>query len=197
MKIAIDIDKTIFNCNTVLYKLINTYLINQDLNKKLKYKVVDLDEYSLYINKIIKFFSKMHNPDFYVIEKEASDTIKKWIDKGDEIILLSSRPSAKSLVGALLICLKKYEVPFTQVVVSCNNKASYCKKENIDVLIDDSHYICNNAKQIGIESIWYIAKYNNQPEKKPSIDYLKTAKSWKEIDEQLEERRKKKCSKIR
>lgn len=188
MRIAIDIDKTIFNCNSFLYKIINTYLINQDLNKELKYKVVDLNVSTYYINNFMKKLSKMHNPDFYSVEENASKIMKKWMEEGNEIILLSSRPAAKSLVSTLLFCLKKYDVPFTQIVVSCNNKAIYCKKDNIDLLIDDSHFICLNAKKIGVESIWYIAKYKDNKDNIPNVDGLKIASSWEELDKFIKEK---------
>ena len=188
MKIAIDIDKTIFNCNSVLYQMINTYLINQNLNKDLKYKEVDLNEYKAVVGPIIKHISRMHNPNFYKAEKQVSNIMNKWVENGDEIILLSSRPAFKSLVGALLICLIKYNIPFTKLVVSCNNKAIYCKEKNIDVLIDDSHYICNNAKEIGIDTIWYIARYNDS-DNIPLIKDLKTAKSWMELNSLINNKR--------
>jgi len=197
MKIAIDIDKTIFNCSSFLYKIINTYLINQNIDKELKYKVIEEDEYDYYINKFIKLMSRMHNPGFYKVEEDAVNIMKKWIDNKHEIILLSSRPSTRSLVGALLTCLKKYDVPFTKVVVACNNKAVYCGMDKIDVLIDDSHYICNNARKAGIDTIWYIAKYNNCPEKMPNLDCFMTARSWEELDNLIKIKTKNNSNKLR
>lgn len=197
MKIAIDIDKTIFDCNSVFYQYINTYHINQNLNDELKYKEIDLNEYKACVGKVIKHFSRMHNPDFYSVQSEAPDVIKKWIDHGDEIILLSSRPAFKNLVGALLVCLQNYKIPFSKIIVKCNNKAVYCKKENVDVLIDDSHFICNNAKKIGVNTIWHIAKFG-EFKKYPPIEYFAFSRSWKELDEMISQlRTDKKITKIR
>ena len=66
------------------------------------------------------------------------------------------------------------------------------QKENIDLLIDDSHYICNNAQKIGVDTIWYIAKYNDSPEKKPDQENLKIAKTWEELDDLIQQKLKNK-----
>ena len=61
MRIAIDIDKTIFDCNSFLYKFVNTYLINQDLEKDLKYKEIDSNDYDVNSSKFMNKVSRIHN----------------------------------------------------------------------------------------------------------------------------------------
>ena len=113
--------------------------------------------------------------------------------EGHEIFLLSSRPASKSLVIVLLKCLKKYDIPFNKIIVSCNNKAVYCKENNIDILIDDSPYICRNAKKIGVDVILYNSNKNLDNRTIPFKDII-CAKSWRDLDELII---KKKTNKIR
>lgn len=193
MRIAIDIDKTIFDCNSFLYQFVNTYLISQSLTHKLKYKEIDLFDYDVNSSRFLNKVSKIHNPYFYSVEEDASEVIKKWVKEGHEIFLLSSRPASKSLVIVLLKCLKKYDIPFNKIIVSCNNKAVYCKENNIDILIDDSPYICQNAKKIGVDVILYNSNKNLDNRTIPFKDII-CAKSWRDLDELII---KKKTNKIR
>lgn len=193
MRIAIDIDKTIFDCNSFLYQFVNTYLISQSLTHKLKYKEIDLFDYDINSSRFLNKVSKIHNPYFYSVEEEAPEVIKKWVKEGHEIFLLSSRPASKSLVIVLLKCLKKYDIPFNKIIVSCNNKAVYCKENNIDILIDDSPYICRNAKKIGVDVILYNSNKNLDNRTIPFKDII-CAKSWRDLDELII---KKKTNKIR
>lgn len=193
MRIAIDIDKTIFDCNSFLYKFVNTYLINQDVTKDLRYKEIDLNDYDISCSKFINKISRIHNPCFYSVEENAPKTIQEWLKDGHEIILLSSRPASKSLVIVLLKCLKRFNVPFSKLIISCNNKAIYCKENNIDLLIDDSAYICQNAKKIGVSPILY---ENNKKlgNREYDVRGLEIAKSWDQLSDIV---KKKKSNKIR
>ena len=193
MRIAIDIDKTIFDCNSFLYKFVNTYLINQDLEKDLKYKEINANDYDVDSSKFLNKVSRIHNPYFYNVEEGAPGTIKQWLNEGHEVILLSSRPSSKSLVIVLIKCLNKFEIQYSKLIISCNNKAVYCKENGVDILIDDSPYICQNAKKMGVTAILY---ENNKKlgNRYYDVSGLEIAKSWQQLSDII---KKKKTNKIR
>ena len=175
MKIAIDIDQTLLECDSILYKIFNKFGSKQDKNKKLKYK--DVEEEIISEQTLLNCISKIHNHNYYKIMEDASDIIKKWKAEGHEIILLSSRPSYKSLVNTLLLCVKKFDIKFDKITIGCNNKVLFCLEKKVDVLIDNCLDICKLCCEKGVNSIWY-----NKEEENVWYRKVNNASSWKEID---------------
>ena len=156
MRIAVDIDKTLVDCKSLLYKIINAKLSNQNGTKKLKY--FEVEDRNPNIKGIISRISRMYKEEYYTMCDNSNEMINKLYDEGHEIVLLSSRPKGKSLISALIKCVNIFDIKFSKIVVSCNNKIEYCKENNIDVLVDNSYITCLNANRRGIKTICYIGR---------------------------------------
>ena len=150
MKIAIDLDGTIFSCDSLLYKIGNMILPLYS-QEKLKYSLVDVNEEAT--KSVLADFSKVMNHEYYKEVEDATNIIKEWNERGHEIILLSSRPNFKALRTAVLTWLENFNVSFTMLVVACSNKAKFCEKFNVEVLIDDTYSNCKKAVQRGIKTV--------------------------------------------
>lgn len=152
MNIAIDLDKTLFNCNSVIYKFYNKLQEYKKLNKKLVYKTVS-DEKKTNIG-FLKFFSSAFNPDKYEEIADAISIIKSWKDNGNTITFLSSRPyNIKAVKNSVISWLSKNDVPYDKLILGCKNKGDFCKKFNIDLLIDDTLTNCISACDHGVPAI--------------------------------------------
>ena len=178
MRIAVDIDKTLLDCNSILYKIANFLLPSQSSNAKLKYKKIEEKNKSR--KSFLSRISKIHNHKFYYINENAKETIEEWYGKGYEIILLSSRPASRALANALLLCINKFDIHFSQVVAACNNKTSFCKENKIDVIVDNSLDICKKCSADGIKSIFYIN--NKKKAQRYRKETFSVASTWDEIN---------------
>lgn len=185
MKIAIDIDKTIIDCDSFLYKILNICQFKQSSNNKLRYKVID--NKIIYEENIIRKINKMFNSEYYYVIDDVVQVINELQANGDEIILLSRRPRIKPLINILLICLYKYNINFSKIIIGCNNKAKYCSNNKVELLIDDSYDACINASKEGVNVIVYSKSYEFNNYKRNSSNNFKVAHNWKEIDKYIKE----------
>ncbi len=169
MKIAIDIDDCISNTTEVDFATCWEY--NKKLNPNDNKKYVN----DYHNAPTIFGFTKQQNTDFYMYQREmcvSQDLIKpkvfsdKIINKlyknGHDIIILSKRED-KHWGDALVEAkkwLKKYGINYTQCVVNCGNKGVFCKKNDIDLLIDDNLKWIKQCNDKGIKTITFNNNYN-------------------------------------
>lgn len=179
-KIAIDLDKTLINCNSIIYWVANKYFADSISNKKLKYNFIDdsnIGRDSL-ISKMISIFSKMSKPESYSFIQNAINIINSWYNQGIEIFILSSRPNFASLNNAIREFLSLSNLNYNGLVVACNNKTKFCKNHNIDLLIDNSPKICLDAQNNGLYAICY-----NNPRENKKLDNILYVNDWNDINE--------------
>lgn len=67
---------------------------------------------------------------------------------------------------------------FDKYYYAVEDKAEVCKKENIDVMIDDSNHNCKNTSENGIKTIYFKDAPSYEMEEN---EYLKTLYNWGEI----------------
>lgn len=182
MKIAVDIDKTLVDCKSILYEIINSNLSDQDGTKKLKY--FEVNDTNPNIKGIISRLSRMYKTKYYTMCENSAEIINNLYAEGHEIIILSSRPKGKSLVSALIKCINHFDIKFTKMVISCNNKSLYCKNNNIDLLIDNSYVTCLSTSSRGTNAICY-TKIKSKSQKED--ENLFVCHSWQEIDKKVKE----------
>lgn len=182
MKIAVDIDKTLVDCKSLLYEIINSSFSGQDGTKKLKY--FEVDDTNPNIKGIISRISKMYKVKHYTMCENSSEIIKRLSDEGHEIIILSSRPKGKSLVSALIKCINHFDIKFSKMVVSCNNKSLYCKNNGIDLLIDNSYATCLSTSLKGIKSICYTKILSKNHKEDGNLFICRT---WNDIEKKVKE----------
>ena len=179
MKIAIDLDGTIFSCDSLLYKVANTFFSAYS-QQNLKYSEIDVEEEKT--NSFLSRFTKILNHQYYKEVEDATNIIREWKRFGHEIILLSSRPNWKALRSVVLTWLDNFDLEFTMLVVACSNKAKFCEKYKVDVLIDDTFANCKNAGKQGIKSVCLV---ENKDKIKADTKNVFVAENWFEIDEQI------------
>ena len=177
MKIAVDIDNTLFTCHSVVYRVLNkSQKVGKPSAKNLTYKTVGPD--SKTNSSFFKFVFPMFNPKKYEAFDDAMATLDKWQRLGHEVTLLTNRPSKISFMKKATVELLDYfDVPFDTLVMGCKNKHLFCEEFGISVLVDDNKQNCKNVNHKGIVAI------NFNPKNKNSQDgLLYKANSWKNID---------------
>lgn len=177
MKIAVDIDNTLFTCKSVIYKVLNkTQKVGKPNAKKLVFKIVEPGTNN---NKsLLRLLFPMFNPSKYYAFKDALETLEKWRDQGHEVILLTNRPSKiATMKKATLDLLDYFDVKYDKLVMGCKNKHLFCKEYGISMLIDDNKQNCINAGRKGIIALHFDPN-NKSKLTKNSILYVN---SWKNI----------------
>lgn len=178
-KIAIDLDKTLIDCDSFIYWIANKYFSDAVSKKELHYYFVEgnyIGNNGL-ISKLLARFSKMADTNSYKQIENAISVVNSWYEKGIKIYILSSRPNFASLNLALKQFFAKSKLKYDGIVVNCNNKAKFCEKFNIDLLIDNSPLICLDASICGIQSVCFNKKINT-----PKFKDVIFADSWNNID---------------
>lgn len=177
MKIAVDIDNTLFTCHSVVYRVLNkSQKVGKPSAKNLTYKTVGPD--SKTNSSFFKFVFPMFNPKKYEAFDDAMTTLDKWQRLGHEVTLLTNRPSKISFMKKATVELLDYfDVPFDTLVMGCKNKHLFCEEFGISVLVDDNKQNCKNVNHKGIVAINFNPKYENSQN-----GLLFKANSWKNVD---------------
>lgn len=180
MKIAVDIDKTLFDCSSTIYQLFNFFALYKKKSKKLKYDVLD-------VSKVTKTgfaipFGKMSNYREYREILNACMVLNNWHKNNHTVILLSSRPNFKAFQRVIVDLINKFNIDVDFIVVACNNKAEFCKKYGIDVLVDDSRENCYNCEQKGVRSILFKDAINGEKRERLENQGFRVASNWIEVN---------------
>ena len=184
MKMGIDLDETILSHNSLIYKLLNIFFPLKLSSKKLKYDIIganDIKQSNLIMRLILKFL-KIDDARYYYEISDACRVIRQEMKNGNEIYLLSSRPNLHGLTSAIITWNKLNDLPFSYLVVGCNNKIEFCKKFGLDLLIDNSLRTCKYANKNQIPSICLTKNSSKKIDKCSSINL---ANNWIEIENLL------------
>lgn len=180
LKIGIDVDNTLFYCNSLLYKIIAKFKFSS-IKHKLKYTEVPIikeTKVNTFFRKVFKFF----NPKAYKPCEEAIETINLLHNAGNKIVLITSRPAFGPFVSSLQEWLSSHDVCCDTLVMGCNNKTYYITKNNIDLLIDDLPKNCRDAEKVGQKSILYTgATKLNGKKLKRGKNLSNIASTWKAV----------------
>lgn len=183
MIIAVDIDNTLFTCNSIVYKVFNKIQkVGKPEAKKLTYKTVAPN--GKISQSFLRLFVPMLNAKKFEALDGALETLEEWKKQGHEIVLLTNRPGKiKIMRNATLALLKYHNVTYDKLVMGCKNKHLFCKEFGISLLIDDNKQNCENANYKGITSV-RIGKENmgNDPQGITfNVNNWKTAKLYVDI----------------
>lgn len=179
MRIAIDLDRTVFACKSIVYYIANKYKLKDTENNKLEYQVVNTSNAEKGIDPL--FFLKMRNPDVYWEIEGAIETLKKWNERGYAITFLSSRPNFKGQQRSAIQWLAKHGIKYDNLILACNNKPEFCKRFSFDLLIDDMLHNCNGANKMGINAIW-MENDGNEFLNEYKHEGVMKARNWKEVE---------------
>lgn len=182
MKIAIDLDKTLFDCKSKLYDMIARveHLIPRPEKTP---RVIDKEGFDSKNVKARNIFGKIGNPEFYSEIDGAVGFINELAKDGNQIVFLSSRPNMRTMNNVVLTWLEKYNVDYDFLVVSCTDKAKFCTQHGIGLLIDDGMRNCLKATEAGVSSIHldHKGKYNTESELFVKNKKLYNAKNWQGV----------------
>lgn len=171
--IGIDLDNTLFSCNSKAYEFVSK--LKSESKEPLKFYEVDnnnIPKNNFFFKKIFKFC----NSSYYHELPKAVDTINELFDKGYKIYFISSRPKTKISINLALEWLKNKNVKYDKLVLACNNKPEYSCLNNIDFFIDDKKEICREIGKSGVTSLFICSD-----KKEENNDYFIKVSSWEMI----------------
>lgn len=183
MKIAIDLDRTVFECPSLVFHIGNSFPPKlAQFREDVKYRLVDPAEAKSFSNNL--FYLKMsHSKNFNQIA-ESAKYLRELNRLGHEIHFVSSRFDFKAFRKATVEWLEDHDIKFKSLVFACNNKPKFCRNFGFDLLIDDMLNNCLGAQLFGVRAIWVMNKYN-QKEAAAKPSYILKATNWSEINEYI------------
>lgn len=182
MKIGIDLDGVLFDSEkdyriySELYDMLELKRNSKINEKELPFqKRFEWDE-----KENADFFGKHHKK---IIEESnympgAKMILKMLKDEGNELIIVTARKNEieKELTKKRLE--KDNMNIFDKSYYEVSDKAEVCKKENIDVMIDDSNTNCKKLSESKIKTIYLKDAPSYEMEEN---EYLKVLYNWGEI----------------
>lgn len=187
MKIGIDIDNTITEVQEELNNAAYEYAIKlgKDINKDNSYVEETDNNGNIYVKKFkftyeeLKYFLK--NIQEEIINKakprnNAVEIIKKLKEEKNEIFIITARDSEFHDNPYILSqnWLEKNNIEYDKLIVNAREKGSVCKKEKIDIFIDNQLKNCLDVAKENIQTI-RITKENKTCKNVISL------KNWDEI----------------
>ncbi len=176
MKLGIDIDDVIVDTS----KIIEEYISRLDNNGDIINHMEEIMRGDI-SNEIISRFI-----DSNVVEimrkakvKENAKSVLKKLKESNDIILITSRGEErfKGTEKLTLDYLEENDIVYDKIIFNAFDKARICKAEGIDILIDDSIKLCEEAKNVGIKAIVFNSIVNKNRETK-----LKRVNNWKDLE---------------
>lgn len=184
MKIGIDLDGVVFDSEKdfrIYSELYDMIELNQ--NSKLNEKELAFqNRFNWSEEESMRFFNKYHKE---IMEESnympgAKMILNKLKEEGNELIIITARGGYdKNVISLTEKRLKKDNMDiFDKYYFDIKDKAEVCKKEEIDVMIDDSIVNCKKTSESKIKTIYL--------KDAPSYDmdeneYLKVLYNWGEI----------------
>lgn len=153
MIIAIDIDKTIVNCRSMVYQVANKL---EKVIPKMPKKPTFLNKSE--IGKYRNLFGKIGDPKYYDEVENCVDVINKFSKEGNTVVLLSSRPNMRTFNNVILTWLEEHKLNYNFLVVNCADKAKFCEHHGVKILIDDGVKHCIKTNKKGIATILFDPK---------------------------------------
>ena len=186
MRIAIDIDGTIYDTQKYIMVLAEIY----DAEELHKNSIVNLEafwtnekynwnkEENENFNKKVYEISKMSN-----LIPGAKEVIQKLQEKGVKTIIVTARGNVpgednEKMIEVIKEKFNKDNLEFDEYCWKQLNKIEVCKQQKIDYLIDDSPIVCEETSKAGIKTIFLKHAGVKSPEKNENLIELN---NWGEI----------------
>lgn len=182
MKIGIDVDGVLINFENALLAKAEIFDIENCRGNGVIYKdkFHSQERYDWTEDEKEKFL--VENLAITTEETELMPSMKYVINKlkqmGHELIVISARGiEDDKLIDVVLNKLKKENITFNKYYWKERNKPEICKKENIDIMIDDNPFICQKMIDNCIKTLYFRGSIGWNLESK----YIKEVKNWGEI----------------
>lgn len=198
MRIGIDIDDTTFLTVKSMLKYADIF------EEEISGEPINRDSFGLIKNRYylkalygwdektkFAFFNKYYKN---VLEEctmlpNADKTIQKLKEEGDTIYFITARLMNIKNCDTEKITRKSldnFNIPYDSLNLHIIDKLTFCKKNDIDLLIEDSYETCKELVDNGIKSILMTTKMNVDIETKEII----RVNNWDEIYEEIEKYKK-------
>ena len=183
MKIGIDIDGVIIDYERVvrakaeLYDLLelnkNGVVLKEELKVQKRYNWTE-DEIHNFIH---KYFMPLNEVTPLVAgAKEVINYLKR---DGHELIVITARGGfIEEMKDAVQEIFRKENLVFDKIYWKTDEKADVCKKENIDLMIDDYYVACEELAKNKIKTLYFRDKDMKELQE---TEYLKEVSNWGEI----------------
>ena len=165
MRIGIDIDDVITNTSESMKE----YIIKYDEDGDVKAHIEEVMRGEMPTEKIRKFFDNNSAGIFRnaKVKEDASNVMKRLIDKGHELFIITSRGGIKfkgseeftieefTIEEFTIEYFKQNNINYTDILFNSFKKAKVCEEKNIDIMIDDSVKYCEEISKKNIKSILF------------------------------------------
>ena len=163
--IAIDIDDTLTN----LYEMVMSYGFKFAKDNKIEIPKLDLDGYEA--SDIFYFDEPQHSKFMKTHLKSILTEVKsrplareviEAISQKYYIYILTSRDSdlIPNCKEETINWLKRENIYYDKIIFGCKEKGVFCKKNNVDILVDDNPQQCRNALINNINTYMFDNPYN-------------------------------------
>lgn len=181
MRIGIDIDDVITDSSL----MIKEYVMKLDKDGELLNYMEDIMRGDAPNPTIKKFFEENIIEIFKMvrIKENASEVIKRLMNKGNEVFIVTSRGEIK-FKGSVQVTLEYFklnDIKYTKILFDSFDKAKVCKENKIDLMIDDSEKYCREIQDANIRSILFTSKVNKYIESN-----VKRVENWLELEKIIE-----------
>ena len=196
MKIGIDLDGVIFDSEKG-YRVYSELYDMIDLNKNSKIdngEVAFEKRFNWSQEEIEGFIKKYHKK--IVTESNfmpgAKEVLRMLKNEGNSLILITARGCAnREMIGITENIFKENGMDiFDKCYWATEMKDEVCKKEKIDIMIDDSFEKCKKISEAKIKTIYLKDAPSYEMEEN---EYLKVLYNWGEIYRYIHEIQKEKC----
>ena len=183
MKIGVDLDGVVFNTEMLWF----TYAELYDCIELKKNSLVNRDEariqekYNWTEEEINDFFDKYADIDNFDIMPGAKDVINLLKKDGHELVVITARGSIANQRNGSNIAFQRLEqegIKFDKYYWKQQEKIEVCKKEKIDIMIDDNYNICKALNKENIPVIYFHSLNRKHFNEKQD---LKEVTNWGEI----------------
>lgn len=190
MKIGIDLDGVVFDTEKEFRVYSELYdMLELKRNSKIDNKALRFQErFNWTEEETTEFLKKYHNQ--IVIEASylpgAKRVLKKLKEEGHELIVITARGGMnKAMIPITETRLKQEEMDiFAKYYWATENKEEVCKKEKIDIMIDDFDKNCDKISKEKIKVIYLKDAPSNELVEN---EYLKVCYNWGEIYRYIKE----------
>lgn len=171
LNIGIDIDDTLTNTFDYLIPAVAEFY-NMDIDYLKEHKISytsltpemkekELEFARTYFDKLIP-----NTP----IKPDAAEYIRKIKKLGHKITIITARSNIFYEDSYKLSAeyLTRNGILFDELICSFD-KAGVCKEQNIDIFIDDSIRQCNTVKSVGIKTLLFVSKINEENEEHQKV----------------------------
>ena len=198
MKIGIDLDDTTFITVKSMLKYADKF------EEEISGIPTNRDSFGLiknrYYLKVLYGWDEKTKFDFFdkyyknVLEEctimpNADKTIKRLKEEGDTIHFITARLMNIKDCDTEAITkesLKKFNIPYDSLNLHISDKLSFCEKNEIDLLIEDSYETCRELTENGIKSILMTTKMNADIDAQGIV----RVNNWNEIYKEVEKYKK-------